>query len=195
MQRCSKATFLTAVTLASCLAASPHARPNIVFILADDLGIGDVRCYGGKRCRIPTPNIDALARQGIRFTDAHANASVCVPTRVAIMTGRYPWRFGKPQPGGPWGFLGTRFDPATRTLADMFKTAGYRAGYIGKWHLGTAMETTDGKVQGIDNVDYRSPLKIGPSEYGFSTSFILPGSLDMYPYAFIRDNQWVELVL
>ncbi len=170
--------------------AEPKSRPNVVFILADDLGIGDVKCYGGERCRIDTPNIDALARGGLRFTDAHANASVCVPTRVAIMTGRYPWRFGKGHPGGAWGLLGPRFDPGTFTLATMLRAAGYRTGYVGKWHLGTVMTTRDGKVQNETNVDYTSPMKVGPPQYDFDESFILPGSLDMYPYAYVRNNVW-----
>ncbi len=173
-----------------CAAEQPDRKPNIVFILADDLGIGDVKCYGGERCRIDTPNIDALARGGLRFTDAHVNASVCVPTRVAIMTGRYPWRFGKPQPGGAWGFLGPRFDTNTFTLGKMFQGTGYRTGYIGKWHLGTVMTTKDGKVQNERNVDYTKPLAVGPPQHGFDHSFILPGSLDMYPYAFARNNVW-----
>lgn len=165
-------------------------RPNIVFILADDLGIGDVKCYGGKRCQIDTPNIDQLAKGGIRFTDGHVSASVCVPTRVAIMTGRYPWRFGTPRPGGPWGFLGLRFEPETFTLGKMFQKADYHTGYVGKWHLGTVMTTKDGKVQNEKNVDFTKPLKIGPLQYGFDESFILPGSLDMFPYAFARNNAW-----
>lgn len=165
-------------------------KPNVVFILADDLGIGDVKCFGGERCQIETPHIDALARGGVRFTDAHVSASVCVPTRVGIMTGRYPWRFGKPQPGGAWGFLGPRFDTETFTLGEMFLRANYKTGYIGKWHLGTVMTTKDGKVQGETNVDYRKPLKVGPLHHGFEYSFVLPGSLDMYPYAFARNNVW-----
>ncbi len=170
--------------------ANRNVRPNIVFILADDLGIGDVKCYGGERCQIDTPHIDALAQGGLRFTDAHVNASVCVPTRVAIMTGRYPWRFGAAQSGGAWGFLGPRFDTNTFTLGRMFQGAGYRTGYVGKWHLGTVMTTKDGKVQNEKNVDYTQPLKMGPLQYGFHDSFILPGSLDMYPYAFVRNNVW-----
>jgi arylsulfatase A-like enzyme len=130
----------------------------------------------------------------MRFTDAHAAASVCVPSRVAIMTGRYPWRFGPPEPGGPWGFLGPRLKPDQFTLAKMLKTKGYRTGYVGKWHLGTRMQTTDGKVQGTDNVDYTKPLTYGPPEHGFDESFILPGSLDMFPYAFVRNNHWVGSV-
>ena len=109
-------------------AANSKDRPNIVFILADDLGIGDTQCYNPDRCKIETPNINALARGGLRFTDAHVNASVCVPTRVAIMTGRYPWRFAPPQPGGPWGFLGLRFPTETLTLGKMFRSVGYRTG-------------------------------------------------------------------
>lgn len=178
------------LALLMCAPVSGQERPNIVFILADDLGIGDVQCYGRELCRIETPHIDALARDGVRFTDAHPSASVCVPTRVAIMTGRYPWRFGPPQPGGPWGFLGPRFGPDTTTLGSLLTRAGYRTGYVGKWHLGTEMTTTDEKVQSPGNVDFRKPLKKGPSEYGFADSFILPGSLDMYPYAFVRNNQW-----
>ncbi len=166
-------------------------RPNIIYFMADDLGLGDVKAYGGDRCQIQTPNFDRLAAEGMRFTDAQAVASVCVPSRVSIMTGRYPWRFGRPEAGGPWGFLGLRFPPDTFTLGDMLKAAGYATGYVGKWHLGTTMRTKDGAVQGLTNVDYRQPLKVGPADYGFDDSFILPGSLDMYPYVFIRNNRFV----
>ncbi|MHC4876584.1 MAG: sulfatase family protein [Planctomycetota bacterium] len=186
----SRLIFGLLVILATSRLATADSRPNIVFILADDLGIGDVGCYGGDRCLIETPNIDALARGGLRFTDAHVSASVCVPTRVGIMTGRYPWRFGPPQPGGAWGLLGPRFDTDTFTLGRMFQQAGYRAGYVGKWHLGTVMTTRDGNVQNEKNVDYTQPLKVGPVQYGFDSSFILPGSLDMYPYAFAKNNVW-----
>ena len=172
-------------------AASRGGKPNVVFILADDMGYGDVESFGGERCRIDTPHLDRLGAEGMRFTDAHANASVCTPTRIAVMTGRYPWRFGHRGPGGPWGFLGTRLPKGCFTLAAMMKQAGYRTGYVGKWHLGTLMQTKDGKTQGPDNVDYTKPLKIGPPQYGFDESFILPGSLDMYPYAFVRNNRCV----
>ncbi len=183
------AVIFSLVTLPTSFAQA-EPRPNVVFILADDLGIGDTKCYGGDRCQINTPNIDALAAGGLRFTDAHVNASVCGPTRAAIMTGRYPWRFGKALPGGPWGFVGPRFTPDTFTIGKMFQQAGYRTGYVGKWHLGTQMTTKDGNVQNATNVDYKKPLTIGPPQYGFDSSFILPGSLDMYPYAFVRDNVW-----
>ena len=172
-------------------ASAASAAPNIVYIMADDLGYGDVECFGGDRCQIDTPHIDALAARGMKFTDAHAPASVCVPTRVAIMTGRYSWRFQAPRPSGPWAFLNPRMDVDRFTLPDMLKSAGYRTGYVGKWHLGTLMQTTDGQNQGLTNVDYKKSLKIGPVQYGIDESFILPGSLDMYPYVFIRNNNFV----
>ena len=178
-------------TLLIFLASALHAAgPNIVFILADDLGIGDVKCYGGDHCLIDTPNIDALAAGGLRFTDAHVNASVCGPTRQAIMTGRYNWRFGAPTNNGPWGFCGPRPGTERSTLGKVMKRAGYGTGYIGKWHLGTIMPTLDGKTQGPTNVDYSKPLSYGPLQFGFDQSFILPGSLDMFPYAFARNHAW-----
>jgi len=171
--------------------AEASNKPNIVFILADDLGIGDVNCYGGDRCQIDTPHLDSLARDGMRFSDAHTVASVCVPSRVAIMTGRYPWRFQRPRPDGPWGYLNPRLKTDEFTLGHMLKKAGYRTGYVGKWHLGTLMQTTDGRNQGPNNVDFKKSLKSGPRDYGFDDTFILPGSLDMYPYAFVRGRDFV----
>lgn len=187
-------TLLVLITLFCCILHSAEgansARPNIVFILADDLGIGDVNCYGGDHCQIDTPNLDALAAGGMRFTDAHVNASFCGPTRQAIMTGRYNWRFGAPTNNGPWGFCGPQPGTETSTLGKVLKRAGYGTGYIGKWHLGTIMATRDGKTQGPENVDFIQPLEYGPMQFGFDESFILPGSLDMFPYAFARNHVW-----
>lgn len=165
-------------------------NPNIVYVMADDLGIGDVACYGGDRCQTSTPAFDSLARDGMMFTDAHSVASVCVPSRIAIMTGRYAWRFAKPSRSGPWGFLNPQLPAGAFTLGTMLKRAGYRTGYVGKWHLGTLMHTNDGGNQGVDNVDYERPLKVGPNNFGFDYSFILPGSLDMYPYVFVRNGHF-----
>jgi arylsulfatase A len=181
---------IIAVILCDLPTAAAAAKPNIVFILADDLGIGDVNCYGGERCLIDTPNIDALAAGGLRFTDAHVNASVCSPTRRALMTGRYNWRYGATVNSGPWGFVGPRPNTEKTTLGKVLKRTGYRTGYVGKWHLGTAMTTFDGKTQGPTNVDFTKPLTYGPPQFGFDESFILPGSLDMFPYAFARNNVW-----
>lgn len=190
MRRLIFQIVVSILTLAAVGATASPSKPNIVFILADDLGIGDVNCYGGDRCLIETPNIDALAAGGARFTDAHPSASVCAPTRRAIMTGRYNWRFGAAVGGGPWGFVGPSPNTETSTLGKLLKRSGYRTGYVGKWHLGTTMPTLDGKTQGLANVDFTKPLIYGPVQFGFDESFILPGSLDMYPYAFARDNVW-----
>lgn len=186
-----KKIFLGSLVFSLGSAALSAARPNIVYMMADDLGIGDVKCYGGSRCQTETPALDSLARNGMLFSDAHATASVCVPSRLAIMTGRYAWRFKAPEENGPWGFLNPRLKTDAFTVGRMLRKAGYRTGYIGKWHLGTLMPTKDGENQGLDNVDYDRPLKIGPNDYGFDYSFILPGSLDMYPYAFARNGRFV----
>lgn len=185
---------MAAVVLLLPEAVRAARRPNIVYFMADDLGSGDVKCFGQEKSRAETPNFDRLASEGMMFTDAHAVASVCVPSRVAIMTGRYPWRFDKAERGGPWGFIGLQYQPDTFTLGDLMRQGGYTTGYVGKWHLGTRMTTTDGGIQTTNNVDYTKPLKIGPKDYGFDYSFILPGSLDMYPYVFARNNQWVGYV-
>ena len=182
---------LLASGLLGTLPSAYGARPNIVYMMADDLGIGDVKCYGGDRCQIETPALDSLARDGMMFTDAHAAASVCVPPRMGIMTGRYAWRFQSPRESGPWGFLNPRIPTDHFTVGKMLQKLGYRTGYIGKWHLGTLMQTRDGKNQGLTNVDHDRPLRIGPGDYGFDYSFILPGSLDMYPYVFARNGRFV----
>jgi arylsulfatase A len=165
-------------------------RPNIVFILADDLGYGDVKAFGGEKCNVDTPNFDQLCAEGMKFTDAHVTDSVCVPSRTSIMTGRYAFRFGKAERGGPWGFTGLRFPESQHTLGDMFRSGGYTTGYVGKWHLGTRMTTRDGEVQGPENTDFTKPIQVGPSDYGFDECFFLPGSLDMFPYAYVRGKQW-----
>ena len=185
--------YRIALALTMLCATAPFAwavRPNVVYMMADDLGIGDVRCYGGDRCQTHTPAFDSLARDGMLFTDAHSVASVCVPSRIAIMTGRYPWRYARPPVNGPWGFLNPQLPAGAFTIGSMLQEEGYRTGYIGKWHLGTLMRTKDGKNQGIDNVDYEKPLAVGPNDYGFDYTFILPGSLDMYPYVFVRNGHF-----
>jgi arylsulfatase A len=174
--------------------AKPIRRPNVVYIMADDLGYGDVRSFGQDRSRTETPHFDRLAREGMRFTNAYSICSVCVPSRMAVMTGRYPWRFSKAQRGGPWGFLGLQFPTDHFTIGRLMQSAGYRTGYVGKWHLGTTMQTTNGKIQDVDNVDYTKRLKAGPTNYGFDESFVLPGSLDMYPYAYVCNGEWVGKV-
>ena len=148
---CALVAFSCAMHLHSSVAAE---RPNIVFILADDLGYGDVKAFGGDKCNVDTPHFDQLCADGMKFTDAHVTDSVCVPCRTSIMTGRYAFRFGKAEQGGPWGFTGLRFPASQHTIGDMFRSGGYATGYVGKWHLGTRMTTRDGKVQGPETVSY-----------------------------------------
>ena len=183
-------TLVGAMTLLPFAASAGASLPNVVFMMADDLGIGDVKCYGKELCRIDTPALDSLARDGMLFTDAYSVASVCVPSRIAIMTGRYAWRFAKPARSGPWGFLNPQLPEGAFTVGSMLQGQGYRTAYIGKWHLGTLMQTTDGENQGAENVDYERPLAAGPNDYGFDYSFILPGSLDMYPYVFAKNGRF-----
>lgn len=115
--------------------------PNFLLILTDDHGYGDVSAYGAPDVR--TPHLDRLAAEGMRFTTMRANATVCSPSRAALLTGRYPDRVGVPgvirtHPEDSWGWL----DPATPTLADDLKQAGYHTALIGKWHLGLASPNT-----------------------------------------------------
>lgn len=185
-----KLSFLICFTFVAAGFTHSADRPNIVFILADDLGYGDIKAFGGEKCNIDTPNFDKLCADGMKFTNAHVTDSVCVPSRTSVMTGRYAFRFGKAEQGGPWGFTGLRFPTSQHTLGDMFQSGGYHTGYVGKWHLGTRMTTTDGEVQGPENTDFSKPIQIGPTDYGFDECFFLPGSLDMFPYAFIRGKEW-----
>lgn len=125
---------------ASAVSVADDRKPNIVFIIADDLGYGDISSYGGP---VSTPNIDALAAAGLRFTDFHSNGPVCTPTRVALMTGRYQQRaqLGNALAASP----GVGLDPNQLTLSDVLKPAGYRTATVGKWHLGTLAKFQPGR--------------------------------------------------
>lgn len=177
--------------------AAENRTPNIVVILADDLGYGDLGCYGGK---IPTPCLDRFAANGIRFTDAHSGSSVCSPTRYGLLTGRYAWRSKLKQ--GVLGGLSPRLIESNRmTVAAMLQSHGYHTACIGKWHLGMDWEMIPGKEvteMGIEsrgqvfNVDYSRPIRNGPNSLGFDYFYGISASLDMVPYTFIRDNRVVD---
>ena len=166
---------------------SAAERPNAVFILADDLGYGDAKAFGGKKSKVPTPHFDRLCKDGIKFTNAHATDSVCVPEPTSIMTGATPSGSAKGNKVGhgassacdsrpasiPWGRCSGRVDTD---------------GHAGKWHLGTRMTTKDGKIK-VPRTPILWPSKIGPTDCGFDHLF-LPGSLDMFPYAYIRGKKW-----
>lgn len=184
-------------------------RPNIVYILADDLGYGDVSCnYPDGKIR--TPNIDRLASEGMRFTDAHAPSSVCTPTRYALLTGEYAWRSRLPK-GVLRGYGRSLIKPDSYTVARFLQRQGYHTAVIGKWHLGldwnvkTGHEAAlqrgsyavndSGLVQDMDpeHIDFRTPPSGGPLARGFDESFILPASLDMEPYCYLRNDTLTEL--
>ncbi len=170
-------------------------RPNIVVILVDDLGYGDLGCYN-KNSKIPTPNLDRLATQGMRFTDAHSPAAVCSPTRYGLLTGRYPFR--SPLKKGvvlPWG--ASIVEPGRLTLAEMLRRVGYRTACIGKWHLGWAWATKDGNAPAsgkdkLSNVDFHQVIANGPTARGFDYYF--GTDVPNYPpYCFIENDRTVGI--
>ena len=170
--------------VASCVSAPAAERPNIVLILADDLGYGDPRCYNPES-KIPTPNIDRLAQQGIRFTDAHTPSAVCTPTRYGLLTGRYCWRT-RLKRGVLNGSSRALIEPGRSTLGSLLQKYGYRTAAIGKWHLGFQDPAEQGPV------DYDLPLRPGPVTQGFDYFFGIPASLDMEPYVYVRNDAPVE---
>ena len=120
--------------LTVCVAETASDKPNIIYILADDLGIGDVAAYNPDG-KIATPNLDRLASEGMRFTDAHTNSAVCTPTRYGILTGRYAWRT-RLKNGVLNGHSDHLIDPDRQTVASLLKRAGYATAAVGKWHIG-----------------------------------------------------------
>ncbi len=180
------------------------ARPNIVYILADDLGYGDVS-VNNPESKINTPYIDGLAKQGMRFTDAHTTSSVCTPSRYSILTGRYPWRSRLPV-GVLRGYSRTLIDNGQPTIASLLKTSSYRTGVVGKWHLGldwvpkeANKDSLKNNLYGIldemnpDHIDFTKAPVQGPRTEGFDYSFILPASLDMPPYCYLENDKLTEL--
>jgi arylsulfatase A-like enzyme len=167
-------------------------KPNIVVILADDLGYGDVGAYKKQPSKIPTPRLDALAAEGMRFTDAHAPTSVCTPTRYALLTGRYAWRT-RLRMGvlGPWA--PPLIDRQRMTVASLLKEQGYMTAIIGKWHLGLTWPTKDGKPpeagsDRLSNVDFQRPIGDAPTTRGFDYYFGV--DVPNYPpYCFIENDR------
>jgi arylsulfatase A-like enzyme len=160
--------------------AFAQARPNIVIILTDDLGYGDVSAYGANALK--TPNIDRLAREGLRFTDAHASAATCTPSRYALLTGEYAWR--KPGTGVLPGNAALIVEPGRTTLASILRDAGYTTGVVGKWHLGL------GPAGGPD---WNHAIAPGPNDVGFDYSFIMAATGDRVPTVYIENHQIVGL--
>lgn len=175
-------------------------KPNIILILADDLGIGDLGCYGSKK--IPTPHLDRIAAEGMLFKDAHSSSAVCTPSRYSVLTGRYGWRT-RLQKWVIGGFGAPLIEQGELTLASLLETKGYRTAAIGKWHLGLTWYDKNGKplplAQADDmeadgfSIDYQRGFDHGPTSVGFQSFFGISGSLDMPPYAFLENENLVEL--
>ena len=192
-------SLLFAIAAFAALSLLAADKPNVLIILCDDLGYGDPRCYNADS-KIPTPHIDRLAAEGVRFTDAHTPSSVCTPTRYSLLTGRYCWRTGLKR-GVLDGFDAPLIEPGRATLATLLKGRGYDTACIGKWHLGLTWFDREGKPlpsrpqvemkghRGGEEVDFTRELRGGPVDQGFDSWFGLSASLDMSPYAFIQDRR------
>jgi arylsulfatase A-like enzyme len=154
--------------------ATAGETPNIIFIYTDDLGYGDIGCYGANK--VHTPNIDRLSAEGLRFTNGHSSAATCTPSRFSVITGGYAWR--QKGTGIARGNAGLIIRPGHATLGSILRGAGYKTGIIGKWHLG---------LGGPDGPDWNGEIKPGPLELGFDYSYIIPATLDRVPTVFI-DN-------
>ncbi|CAN5874580.1 arylsulfatase [soil metagenome] len=190
----------SALLLASLLAAlSPldaASKPNVIFILCDDLGYGDVKCFNPEG-KIATPQMDQMAARGMKFTDAHTPSSVCSPTRYGVITGRYSWR-SRLQSGVLGGLSPRLIEENRMTVASMLKENGYKTACIGKWHIGMDWEKLPGKTVNelgienkdqVHNVDYAKPITNGPNSVGFDYYYGISASLDMVPYTFIENTK------
>lgn len=177
----TRRTFLgsSAVALAARRARGAASPPNIVILLADDLGYGDTSCYGAGR--VHTPNIDRLAQRGVRFTDAHTSAATCTPSRYSILTGEYAFRVpnAKVLPGDAPALI----QPGRVTLPSMLRERGYRTAAIGKWHLGL----------GNGHLDWNTEIRPGPLEIGFDESFIIPATGDRVPCVYVENHRVANL--
>jgi arylsulfatase A-like enzyme len=154
--------------------------PNIIIIYADDLGYGDVSCYGATR--ISTPNIDRLASRGLRFTNAHCTSSTCTPSRYSLLTGEYAWR--KSGTGVLPGDAPAIIAPGRTTIASVLKKAGYTTGVVGKWHLGLGPS---------GGADWNGIIQNGPMDIGFDYNFIIPATGDRVPCVFVENRKVVNL--
>lgn len=171
------APFACPHTAAAESPAGEDERPNVIVILADDLGYGDLSCYGATR--VSTPNADRLARAGVRFTDAHAVAATSTPSRYSLLTGEYAWR--RPDTDVAAGDAAMIVRPYQYTLADMFKHGGYATCAIGKWHLGLGEKTGE--------QDWNAPLSATPADLGFDHHYIMAATADRVPCVFIEDGK------
>ena len=175
--------YLLAIAVLAFPSSSRATLPNIVVILADDMGYGDVQALNPDST-IPTPNLNRLAAEGMTFTDAHTPSAVCTPTRYGFLTGRYCWR-SRLKRGVLNGYSDPLIETDRPTMASFLKSQGYATGIVGKWHLGL------GWVRGesATDIDFSKPVTHGPNTLGFDHSYIIPASLDFPPYVYLRDHR------
>jgi len=174
-------------------------KPNIIYVLADDLGYGDIAILN-KNGKIKTPNIDRLGKEGIIFTDAHTSSSVCTPTRYGIITGRYSWR-SRLKESVLFGYSKALIPNTRTTVASLLKRHEYSTAFIGKWHLGwdwaikdsADIDENDLNSKNLENIDFSKPIKNGPKELGFEYSYGHSGSLDMAPYVYVENGMPTEV--
>lgn len=175
------ALFAFACSLLALASSASGTHPNIVYILADDLGYGDVHCFNPNRGKIATPNIDRLALEGMMFTDAHSGSSVCTPTRYGLLTGRYSWRT-RLQKFVLYGYDKPLISAHRLTVPALLRQHGYTTACIGKWHLGMGLPKEQPSPQISD----------GPTTRGFDSYFGISASLDMPPFAFIDQDRFTQ---
>jgi arylsulfatase A-like enzyme len=176
-----------------------NKMPNIIVVLADDLGYGDISIYHETN-KIKTPNIDEIATEGLRFTDAHTPASVCTPTRYGLLTGRYNWR-SQLKSGVLTGKSKALIPNSRSTIASILKQKEYHSAFIGKWHLGWDWAKVDEDVElgegwnekDFANIDFSKPIKNTPNDLGFDYSYGHSGSLDMAPYVYVENGKVTEI--
>lgn len=166
-------------------------KPNVVYIFADDMGYGDVSCLN-ENAKWKTVNLDKLASEGMRCTDAHSSSAVCTPSRYSVMTGRYNWRSTLKQ-GVTGGYSQPILEKDRLTVASMLKVQGYKTACVGKWHLGLEWPLKDGGIastyQDEEQVDFNSPITDGPINHGFDYYYGISASLDMPPYVYIENDK------
>lgn len=172
--------------------------PNIIYVLADDLGYGDIAAFN-ENGKIPTPNLDRMAAQGVKFTDAHSASAVCTPTRYSTLTGRYNWRT-RLKSGVLTGKSKALIPNDRSTVASMLKGQGYKTAFIGKWHLGWdwALKTdtlggTGWQAIDFDNIDFTQPITNTPNDLGFDYAYGHSGSLDMAPYVYVENGRVTQV--
>ncbi len=188
---------VSVVAILSSARVEGASKPNMIFVLADDLGYGDLPCLNPDST-LKTPSVDRMAHEGMLFTDAHSGASLCTPTRYGVLTGRYCWRSSLKR-GVLGGFSPPLIERDRLTVARLLKQQGYRTAAFGKWHLGMTWPTSNGQRPGTglneagNMVDFSKKIEDAPTTRGFDRFLGISASLDMPPYVFIKDDHVEEL--